>query len=62
MEAKAKENVSNKDLKPLRMLAEEKKLKRYVCVSLETRPRTLDAVTILPYQHFPDALWAGEYS
>ena len=62
VELKAKENVSNQDLKPLHMLAEEKRLKRYVCVSLDSRPRTLDAVTVLPYQQFLDALWAVEYS
>src|SRR5206468_11842310 len=39
VEVKAKENVSLQDLKPLRVLAEEKKLKRFVCVCLEPRPR-----------------------
>ncbi|MEW6667251.1 MAG: ATP-binding protein [Thermodesulfobacteriota bacterium] len=62
VEVKAKENVSNKDVKPLHMLAEEKRLKRYLCVSFDPRPRTLDAVSVLPYQQFLDALWAEEYS
>jgi predicted AAA+ superfamily ATPase len=35
----AKENLSAQDLKPLQALAEEKKLKRYLCVSLEPRRR-----------------------
>ena len=35
VEVKAKENLSAHDLKSLRALAEEKKLKRYLCVSLE---------------------------
>lgn len=62
VEVRAKGNVSSKDLKPLQMLAEEKGLKRYLCVSFDPRPRTLDTVTVLPYQQFLDALWGGEYS
>lgn len=62
VEVKAKENVSDNDLKSLRVLAEEKKLKRYLCVSLEPRPRKLAGVTILPYTEFLGALWNGEYS
>jgi hypothetical protein len=58
---KAKANVSNRDLKGLRALAEEGKLKRYLCVSLESRPRTIDGVTVLPYRAFLDALWDDEY-
>src|SRR5436309_680801 len=47
VEVKAKPNVSAGDLKSLRALAQEDKLKRFVCVSLEPRPRRLD-VEILP--------------
>ncbi len=61
VEVKAKENVSPQDLKSLRALAEEKKLKRFLCVSLEKRPRRMDGVTVLPYQDFLEALWDGEY-
>src|SRR4030043_802438 len=39
VEVKAKENLSAPDLKSLRALAEEKTMKRYLCVSLEPRPR-----------------------
>ncbi|MGH7844697.1 MAG: ATP-binding protein [Candidatus Binatia bacterium] len=62
VEAKAKENVSAQDVKGLRALAEEKKLKRHLCVSLELRPRKIDAVTILPFQEFLEELWSGEYA
>lgn len=62
VEVKAKRNVSPQDLKPLRMLAEEKKLKRYLCVSLEPRRRTVGPVVVLPYQMFLTALWDGEYA
>jgi len=62
IEVKAKENLSGRDLKPLRVLAEEKKLKRYLCVSLEPRRRNLENLTILPFREFLEALWSGEYS
>jgi predicted AAA+ superfamily ATPase len=61
IEVKAKENVSAQDLKSLRVLAEEKKLKRYLCVSLIPRPRTLDGISILPYRKFLNDLWSGAY-
>jgi predicted AAA+ superfamily ATPase len=62
VEVKAKENVSLTDLKPLDALYEEKKLKRYLCVSLEPRKRRVEEITVLPYQDFLEALWNGEYS
>ncbi len=62
IEVKAKENLSPHDLKPLRALAEEKKLKRYLCVSLERRRRDLENITILPFREFLEALWNREYS
>jgi predicted AAA+ superfamily ATPase len=62
IEAKAKRNVSESDLRSLRALAEEKKLKKYICVSLETRARTVRGVTILPAVEFLQALWSGEYN
>jgi predicted AAA+ superfamily ATPase len=62
VEIKAKENVSQQDLKSLRALAEEKKLKHYLCVSLEKRPRKVEGfTTILPYRDFLDRLWGGEF-
>lgn len=61
VEVKAKRNVSPQDLKPLLMLAEENKLKRYLCVCLEPRRRTVGQVVVLPYETFLRALWAGEY-
>ncbi len=62
VEVKAKENVSANDLKSLRAFAEEKKLKRYLCVSLGPRRRNLENVTILPFREFLEALWSREYS
>lgn len=61
VEVKAKENISPNDCRSLKALAEEKKLKRYLCVSLEPRSRRIGEIAILPYRKFLDALWNGEY-
>ncbi len=61
VEVKAKESVSPQDLKSLRALAEEKKLKRYLCVCLEARARKTRDIVILPYKQFLEGLWNGEY-
>ncbi len=61
IETKAKRTVSAADLRSLSALAEEKNLKRYICVSLETTSRTIGKIHIMPYGDFLDALWDGEY-
>lgn len=43
--------------KLLRVLAEEQKLKRYICVSLEPVRRRSGGIDILPYREFLDLLW-----
>jgi predicted AAA+ superfamily ATPase len=62
VEVKAKENISPHDIKALQAIAEEKILKRYLCVSLEPRMRRIGVVTILPYEEFLDNLWNGDFS
>ncbi|MCF8061930.1 MAG: AAA family ATPase [Deltaproteobacteria bacterium] len=62
VEVKAKENVSAADLKGLKALAEEKREKRLLVVSLEPRARTVDGIRILPFRKFLEALWEGEYT
>jgi uncharacterized protein len=59
---KAKDTISPRDVRSLRAFAEERKLKRYLCVSLETRPRRVDGIAIMPMRKFLDALWRGEYA
>lgn len=59
LEVKAKKNLSPTDIKSLRMLAEEGKLKRYLCVSMEPRRRKVGDIDILPYREFLDLLWGG---
>ena len=61
VEIKAKGNLAPQDLKSLRALREEGRLKRFICVSLEPRPRAMDGCTVLPYREFLEALWGGEY-
>lgn len=61
IEVKAKENVSTQDIKSLRALAEDKNLKNYLCVSLETRTRKFEGITILPIKEFLKSLWEGQY-
>ena len=61
IEVKAKENVAAQELKPLRVLAEEKQLKRYLCVSLEPRARKIDGISVLPLIEFLESLWNEEY-
>lgn len=61
VEAKASANVSTQDLKGLFALAEERKLERLLCVSLEPRPRTVGPVRILPWRVFLERLWAGDF-
>jgi len=62
IEVKAKANLSSSDLKSLMAIAEEKKLKRYIAVSLEPRSRKIGEISILPYKQFLKELWAGKYS
>jgi len=61
IEVKAKENVSLQDLRSLRALAEEKQLKRYLCVSLEPRARIIEGISVLPLTDFLEALWNEEF-
>jgi len=61
IEVKASSTVSPHDLKGLHALAEERRFKRYLCVCLEARKRTVGDVTILPFGAFLEALWGGEY-
>jgi predicted AAA+ superfamily ATPase len=62
IEVKAKKNLSPADLKSLNALAEEKKLKRYLCVSMEPRRRRIDDVVVLPYKEFLEELVSGGYT
>lgn len=60
IEVKAKENVSSQDIKSLRALREENKLKHFLCVCMEKRSRDVDGIKILPYTEFLTSLWEGK--
>jgi predicted AAA+ superfamily ATPase len=62
IEVKTKTNVSDRDLRGLRALREERLLKHYVVASHETTPRRVDGIEILPWQDFLARLWEGEFS
>ena len=62
IEVKCTANLYPGDLKPLRALAEEEKLRRYLCVCLEPRRRRVGETDVLPYTEFLEALWNGEYT
>jgi uncharacterized protein len=58
IEVKAKNQVSTKDLKGLRALAEENAMKVYLVVSMESTARkTDDGILILPWREFLTSLW-----
>ncbi len=61
IEVKATRTVTNDHLKGLKALAEEQRFRRYVCVAMVERPRTVNGIDVLPWRLFFDALWAGEY-
>jgi predicted AAA+ superfamily ATPase len=61
VEVKAKRNVGDSDLRSLRALAEEGKMKHYICVALEIRRRKVGNIMILPFAEFLGELWAGKY-
>lgn len=57
IEVKGSENISIQDLKNLKALREEKKLKNYFLVCLEKEPRIVDGIKILPWKLFLEQLW-----
>jgi uncharacterized protein len=60
IEVKASSRVHEGDLRSLRALKEDHKVRRCVVVSLEPEPRRIGGgVEVLPYDHFIDTLWDG---
>ncbi len=60
IEVKATQMVSERDLKGLKALSEETKLKRKIVVSRDPHKRKLNDIEIWPYQSFLKALWGGK--
>ncbi len=59
IEVKATRQASGSDLKALRALAEEKKMRRLVCVCREPRRRKVENIEIVPWREFLRELWAS---
>ncbi len=60
IEVKAKATIASEDLKGLRALKEENKLRRYYLVFMGERARNEDFIEVLPVQTFLKKLWAGD--
>lgn len=61
IEVKASKTIGPHDLKGLKVLMEERSLKKYVLVSLEKVSRKVDGIEILPWNTFLTNLWNGRY-
>lgn len=59
IEVKAKKNITLRDLKGIKALQEEKKLKKYIVITLEKTERTIDNIKIMPWQIFLEKLWSN---
>lgn len=57
IEIKAKQTVSERDLKGLRALADEKRFKKYYLVYLGSEVLNIGNVEVLPFQEFVQRLW-----
>jgi predicted AAA+ superfamily ATPase len=62
IEVKATRNVSQRDLRGLAALAEEKVMKHLMLVCQETTPRKVGAILILPWQEFLERLWSDAFA
>jgi len=61
IEIKSGNRVHDGDLRGLRAIAEEHRIRRRIVVCLESAPRTLaDGIEVLPWRHFLERLWAGD--
>lgn len=59
IEVKAKAQVSQRDLRGLVALGEERAHRRRIAVSLEERPRRVGEIDVLPWELFLEQLWSG---
>lgn len=62
VEVKGKSDVTDRDLRGLRALVDEKLLKRHVCVTPAPPRRRIGPIEVIPYGEFLDGLWDGEFA
>lgn len=60
IEVKGAARVHEGDLRGLRILREEQRVRRAIVVCLEREPRVVEGVEILPWATFVARLWAGD--
>jgi len=60
IEVKAKSVISNEDLKGLRALHDEKKMRKYYVVALVEKPQKQDFIEIVPVRMFLERLWQDD--
>jgi hypothetical protein len=59
---KATRNASERDLRGLAALAEERMMKHLVLVCQEATPRRIGEILILPWQEFLARLWSDAFA
>lgn len=60
LEVKGTNTAQVKHLKGLKALQEEYKVKKSILISLDSAPRLVDGIRILPWQTFLEELWSGQ--
>lgn len=60
VEVKAKRVVGKRDIRSLGALRDEDMFDHYVVVCMESTPRTVDGIRIMPWESFLDELWGGK--
>jgi predicted AAA+ superfamily ATPase len=60
VEVKGGTRVHEGDLRGLRALAEEQRVRRRVVVCLEREQRTVDGIEVLPWRVFVERLFSGD--
>ena len=60
VEVKAKRVVGARDMRGLVALREEGLFDGYIVVCMESTPRTVDGIRIMPWANFLDELWSGK--
>jgi predicted AAA+ superfamily ATPase len=61
IEVKASSMVSGKHLKGLRMLSQDMLFKQKIVVSMDSSPRRIDDILVLPCVEFLQRLWSGQF-
>jgi len=57
IEVKSTASIDKDDLKGLRALQEEARMRRYIVVALVDRPQRIGEIEVLPYSEFLESLW-----